>query len=144
MLLKLILVFTIIPVIELAILIEIGSRLGLLMTLAIVIITGITGAVFAKYQGLIVVYRIKRSLNIGHLPADDIISAMLVLAGGLLLLTPGLLTDIAGFSLVIPVSRRIYVRKIKEIFKQTIEKNHSTFTSYNDNSMNNDDDIIDI
>ncbi|UCE19137.1 MAG: FxsA family protein [Gemmatimonadota bacterium] len=106
MLIKLILLFTLIPLVELALLIEVGSRIGIGATLAIVIATGVLGAVLAKSQGLAILHRIRNEISTGQLPADALFDGALILAGGLLLLTPGLLTDALGFSCLIPFSRR--------------------------------------
>ena len=105
MFLRLFLLFTAIPLLELMILIDLGSWIGLAPTLGLVLLTGAAGAWIARLQGLSVLGRIQRELAEGRLPAAELVEGVLVLAGGLLLLTPGLLTDLMGLSLMIPVFR---------------------------------------
>ena len=120
MFIKLFLLFTIIPLIELALLIKIGAYIGVLMTISIVIITGILGAYLAKYEGLSILSQIKTSLNQGEIPTDEMIEGLLILVGGALLLTPGFLTDLLGFSLIIPFTRIIFRKFLKKKFKEKI------------------------
>jgi len=114
----LILLFTLIPIIELAILIEIGKHIGVFYTLAIVIITGVLGAILAKEQGLRTLKKIETDINSGIMPGEQILDAVIILCGGILLLTPGILTDITGFLALIPITRSL----IKKWLKKKIQK----------------------
>ena len=105
MLLKLFLAFTIIPIIEIYLLIEIGSMLGALTAVTLVILTGFLGAFLARMQGLQTLYRIQESLREGRMPSGELLDALLIVIAGLVLLTPGFLTDSAGFLLLIPATR---------------------------------------
>ena len=105
MLLKLFLAFTIIPIIEIYLLIEIGSMFGALTAVALVIFTGFLGAFLARMQGLQTLYRIQESLREGRMPSGELLDALLIGIAGLVLLTPGFLTDSAGFLLLIPATR---------------------------------------
>ncbi len=105
MLLKLFLAFTIIPIIEIYLLIEIGSMFGALTAVALVILTGFLGAFLARMQGLQTLYRIQESLREGRMPSGELLDALLIGIAGLVLLTPGFLTDSAGFLLLIPATR---------------------------------------
>ena len=105
MLLKLFLAFTIIPIIEIYLLIEIGSMFGALTAITLVILTGFLGAFLARMQGLQTLYRIQESLRKGRMPSGELLDALLIVIAGLLLLTPGFLTDSAGFLLLIPATR---------------------------------------
>lgn len=136
MLLRLILLFTIVPLIELSLLIELGRHIGLGSTLAIVIITGVIGAYLAKYEGFKLIYRIRLELKSGRIPAEGLIDGAIILAGGLLLLTPGLLTDTIGFLALIPVTRNYLKQYLKRKFKQKIDsKEIHTFYTIDDNSV---------
>lgn len=106
MLLKLFLAFTIIPIIEIYLLIEIGSMFGALTAVTLVILTGFLGAFLARMQGLQTLYRIQESLREGRMPSGELLDALLIVIAGLVLLTPGFLTDSAGFLLLIPVTRK--------------------------------------
>ena len=105
MLLKLFLAFTIIPIIEIFLLIEIGSMFGALTAVTLVILTGFLGAFLARMQGLQTLYRIQESLREGKMPSGELLDALLIVIAGLVLLTPGFLTDSAGFLLLIPATR---------------------------------------
>ena len=105
MLLKLFLAFTIIPIIEIFLLIEIGSMFGALTAVTLVILTGFFGAFLARMQGLQTLYRIQESLREGRMPSGELLDALLIVIAGLVLLTPGFLTDSAGFLLLIPATR---------------------------------------
>lgn len=136
MLLRLILLFTVIPLIELSLLIELGRRIGLGSTIAIVIVTGIAGAYLAKYEGFRVIFRIRQELSSGHLPAEELLDGVIILSGGLLLLTPGLMTDAVGFLALIPFTRSYIKRYLKSKFKQKIDSQEiHTFYTIEDDSV---------
>lgn len=122
MLLRLILLFTIIPIIELAILIKLGTLIGLGKTLLIVILTGITGAILAKMQGLQILYKIRDEINRGIVPARYLFDGFLIFVAGVLLITPGLLTDIIGFLILIPYTRNALKSWLTKIIQDKIKK----------------------
>jgi len=124
MIFKLFLLFTIVPLIELALLIKIGSYIGVMMTITIVVITGIAGASLARYEGLSVFNQLRSVLSEGDIPTDELIEGLLIFVGGALLLTPGFLTDILGFLLIIPISRRTIREHLKKYFKERIISQH--------------------
>ena len=105
MLLKLFLAFTIIPVVEIYLLIQIGTIFGALTSIALVIVTGFFGAYLARIQGLQTLFRIQKSLREGQMPSSELLDALLIGIAGLVLLTPGFLTDAFGFLLLIPNTR---------------------------------------
>ncbi len=103
---KLLLAFTVIPTVELYLLISIGQLIGPLATVGLILSTGIIGAALTRREGLAVVSTLRADLEKGLPPADHLVEGGLVVAGGLLLITPGVLTDITGFALVQPFTRR--------------------------------------
>ena len=105
MLLKLFLAFTFIPIIEISLRMEIGSIFGALTAVTLVILTGFLGAFLARMQGLQTLYRIQESLREGRMPSGELLDALLIVIAGLVLLTPGFLTDSVGFLLLIPATR---------------------------------------
>ena len=115
--LKLLLAFTIIPIIEIYLLIEIGSIFGALTAIILVILTGFLGAFMARMQGLQTLFRIQESLREGRMPSGELLDALLIVIAGLVLLTPGFLTDSAGFLLLIPITRN----SIKSWLQRKIE-----------------------
>jgi UPF0716 protein FxsA len=119
-LLKLFLAFTIIPFLEIYLLIEIGSYIGAFNTLLIVILTGFLGALLARYQGLKTMLKVRESLTHGEMPAEHLLDALLILLAGIVLLTPGFLTDLAGFIILIPTTRFHFKRWLRKKFDNLI------------------------
>lgn len=120
MLTKLLLLFILLPAIELVLLIEIGQFIGTLPTLALIIFTGVLGAFLAKRQGIQVLTRMRTELQAGQLPADSIFDGVIVLVAGALLMTPGILTDTLGFLCLIPATRRMIKRVIWSLIERSI------------------------
>jgi UPF0716 protein FxsA len=104
---KLLFLFTLVPILELYVLIEAGRQIGTGATIALIIVTGIAGAYLARSQGFNLINRIQRDLNEGRVPAGEMMDGAMILAGGLLLLTPGFCTDLFGFCLLTPATRGI-------------------------------------
>ena len=127
MLLKLILIFTIVPFIELSLLIELGSVIGTLPTILVVVITGVIGAFMARIAGFSVLFKIQENLRQGIFPREEFFDGVLILIGGAFLLTPGLLTDALGFFLLLPRGRSAVKRWLQEILKRRIDKGEITF-----------------
>jgi UPF0716 protein FxsA len=107
MLWKLFLAFTIIPVSEIYVLIAIGGQIGILPSIGLVILTGIVGASLARSQGLQTLGRIRDSFQQGVVPGEELLNALLIAIAGIVLLTPGFLTDAAGLFLLIPATRTL-------------------------------------
>ena len=106
MLLGLFFLFTLVPLLELYLLIRLGTYVGAVDTIAIVIGTGVAGGLLAKSQGLAVLDRMRAELNQGRLPAESLFDGLLILIAGAMLVTPGLLTDGLGLLLLVPWSRQ--------------------------------------
>ncbi len=107
---RLVLLFTLVPAIEIYLLIQVGAGIGAMNTLLLIVATGVVGAHYARLQGFHVLQRLQDSMASGHLPANEILDGALLLLGGALLVTPGLLTDAAGLSLVFPPTRERWKR----------------------------------
>ena len=122
MLFKLGLLFILIPLIELAILFFLSTIIGFWYTILIIIITGFLGAIMARRQGVITLARIRSNLDQGMTPSDELFHGALIVVGGLLLLTPGLITDITGFALLIPHTRRIIGKAIVRQIQRKIQR----------------------
>ncbi|KJS23397.1 MAG: hypothetical protein VR72_00815 [Clostridiaceae bacterium BRH_c20a] len=119
---KLFLAFTLIPLIELALLIKIGQYFGALPTIFLVIITGGIGVFLARNQGVMVLRKIQFELQQGVVPGNSLIDGLLVLVGSIFLVTPGLITDMAGFSLLLPFSRNYLREYLKNKFRELIHE----------------------
>lgn len=103
---RLLLLFIAVPLVELALLIEVGRRIGTLATIALIVVTGIAGAALARHQGLRVLGHVRSELAAGRLPADSLIDGIIILVAAALLVTPGVLTDTIGFLCLVPALRR--------------------------------------
>lgn len=106
MLSRLIFLFVAVPLAELAILLQVGQWIGIGPTFALVVVTGVAGAALARRQGLRAFMAVQRELAEGRLPGRSLLDGLAILVGGAFLLTPGILTDVVGFSLLVPASRR--------------------------------------
>ncbi|MEE2780542.1 MAG: FxsA family protein [Myxococcota bacterium] len=103
----LVFMFTFVPVMELALLVEVGGHLGLFRTLGICFLTGVVGAALARAEGLGVLRRIQEVSARGQLPARELLDGVLIFVAGLVLLTPGFVTDAIGLLLLLPPSRAL-------------------------------------
>ncbi len=120
MFIRLLAVFTVIPLIELIILVKVGSYIGLWPTILIVVLTGIVGASLARYQGFIIINKIRSDVSSGRVPARELIDGLLILIGGIVLLTPGFITDICGFFLLIPFTRNLIKGFVRSRFERMV------------------------
>jgi UPF0716 protein FxsA len=107
------LLFTVVPVLELWLLIRIGGEIGALPTIALLLVTGLAGAWLAKREGRRVLQGWRRAVAEGRMPEEGILSGALVLAGGVLLVSPGVLTDVLGLALLFPPTRRLAARALR-------------------------------
>lgn len=119
---RLALLFVIVPIIELMLLIEVGQAVGLLPTLLLVMTTGIGGALLARAEGVRVFFQFQRELASGRLPGQALLDGISVLIGGAFLLTPGILTDLVGFSLLFPLTRRMLQRRARKALEGQIAR----------------------
>lgn len=117
---RLILLFTIVPLAELYILIKIGTHIGGFNTLLLVVMTAVLGAWLARLQGLRTLQKIQLSLSQGQIPAEELIDGVLILAGGILLLTPGVLTDVFALVLLFPSTRTYFKRWLRRRFDRRV------------------------
>jgi UPF0716 protein FxsA len=109
-------------VIELSLLIKVGTLIGTLNTVVLVITTAMVGSYLVKMEGINVIYRFQQNMQEGIFPAEEILDGAMILVAGCLLVTPGILTDIIGFSFVFPMSRMA----IKRLLRRYIDKKIAT------------------
>lgn len=102
---KLFLLFAVIPVIEIYVLVSVGSVIGSLNTVALVLLSAFVGAWLARQQGLSTMLRVRASLQQGIMPAEEILDAVLIFVAGAVLLTPGFVTDALGLLILFPPTR---------------------------------------
>lgn len=130
MLSRLIFIFVAVPLLELVILLRIGQWIGLGPTVALVVATGVVGAALARQQGLRAFLAVQRELAEGRLPGRSLLDGLSILVGGAFLLTPGVLTDLLGFSLLIPASRRWLQRLARNRLERRIREGTVEFQVY--------------
>lgn len=119
---KLLVLFTLVPLVELALLIKLGGYIGIIPTIAIVAGTGVIGVSLARSQGLELISRVKNQVNSGRVPSDQLLEGVFILIGGAMLLTPGLITDTTGFLLILPFSRKWLRERVKVRIKSWLRK----------------------
>ena len=124
------LLFTVVPFVELYLLIGIGQRVGALPTLGGVLAMGVLGAWLAKREGRRVMRSWQASVAQGQLPEDGILNGALVLVGGVLLITPGVITDAVGLFLLIPPTRRWIAAGLRRALERRMKAGTLRVTSF--------------
>lgn len=115
---KLFLLFVLVPVAEIYVLVTVGSSIGVFPTIALVILTALAGAHLARLQGMSIMLRIRENLDQGFMPAEELLDGLLIFLAGMVLLTPGFLTDIAGLLMLLPATRNIFKRWLRKKFDE--------------------------
>lgn len=109
------------PLLELFILIQMGQLVGLWPTIGLVVLTGFAGATLARLEGLRTLWKIRAELARGRLPGRALFDGLAILVGGALLLTPGILTDLLGFSFLLPPTRRFLLGRIQRSLEERLK-----------------------
>ncbi|GAA0841336.1 membrane protein FxsA [Marinobacter szutsaonensis] len=104
--------FIIMPIAEMAVLIQVGGMIGVLNTIGLVLLTAVIGAWLLRQQGLATLLRARQRLNSGELPAREVAEGLILAVGGALLLTPGFITDTIGFLCLIPGTRHFFAAQV--------------------------------
>lgn len=120
--LRLFLAFTLVPVFELWLLLRIGGWLGAGPTVALVVLTGIVGATLARREGAHAWSAVQTEIAAGRLPGRKLLEALLVLVAGIVLVTPGVLTDAAGLAILVRPVRARLVRYLEERYRTALER----------------------
>ena len=143
---RMLFLFIFLPMVELYLLIMLGSRIGAMPTIGLIVLTGVIGASLARQQGLSVLAKIQREISSGKPPTTELVEGALIVVGGIVLLTPGILTDIFGFSLLIPPFRKALCQKLTASFSKTVGKATGfAHSSKQCSSFRKDaDDVIDV
>ncbi|MDM8546965.1 FxsA family protein [Candidatus Venteria ishoeyi] len=114
------LIFIIVPVIEIYLLITVGSIIGAWITILLIIATAMIGSVLLRQQGISALQRAQHNMQRGEAPAQELLEGLVLLIGGLLLITPGFFTDVLGFICLIPPLRRGLIRFFMQRLLQNI------------------------
>ena len=111
---RLFLLFVGVPLLELFILVQVGQVVGVLPTIGLVVLTGVAGAALARLEGLRTLLKLRSELAGGRLPSGALLDGAAILFGGALLLTPGIVTDLVGFSFLLPPTRKVLLKRIRK------------------------------
>ena len=117
---KLLLLFIVVPIVELILLIQLGGLIGLWPTIGLIVVTGAAGASLARWQGLSVLRQIQLDMASGKLPGGALVDGVIILMAAALMVTPGLLTDIFGFLCLVPSVRGVMKRMLKRRLEKAI------------------------
>ena len=120
MLFRLFLLFTVVPLVEVYLLIKIGSYIGALNTILIILATAFLGAVLARLEGLRTTKHILSNLSQGIVPAEQMVDALFIFVAGVLFITPGVLTDFLALFLLIPFTRTHIKRWLRKKFNRIV------------------------
>lgn len=131
---RLFLLFTIVPLIELYFLIKIGGYIGALNTIVLIVATALLGAYLARLEGLRTLKQINESLSRGILPAEEMVDGLLIFAGGVLLITPGVFTDVLALFLLFPVTRTHIKRWLRRRFDRMVASGNVRIHIHGDSS----------
>ena len=140
---RLLLLFVFLPMIELYLLIMLGARIGPMPTIGLIVLTGVIGATLARQQGLSTLAKIQNELKQGRAPTLELVEGAMIVVGGLVLLTPGILTDIFGFAMMVPGFRRSLAKQFKVRIPNGFSSTSTGFRAQS-NSDKKDDDVIDV
>ena len=116
------LLFILIPIIEIAIFITVGSNIGILNTIAIILLTAIVGIFFVKRKGLNLLFNAQRNMTQGIFPTQEIKGGIFLLISGLLLITPGFFTDCLGFAMFLKPVQDFVSRQASNYFRSRTRK----------------------
>ena len=125
-----------VPIIEIYLFIKIGAQLGAFNTISLILITAMIGVIYARYEGLNTLKSGISQMFKNELPAYEIISGAAIAFAALLLIIPGFATDLLGFLLIFPITRKLFFKKISKKFK----KETSTTKPYIDGEFEDIDD----
>ncbi|MEK4178202.1 FxsA family protein [Aeribacillus sp. FSL K6-1121] len=114
--------FIVAPACEIGVLLLSGKTIGVLPTVLLIILTGFVGAYLAKKQGIQAVRNLQKEIQYGRIPSNAILDAMAILVGGIMLLTPGFISDIVGLFLLFPITRNWVKPFLIQFIKKWIDK----------------------
>jgi len=138
-------IFIIIPVVEITVLIEVGEQLGAFPTVALVILTAAVGASLVRSQGLQTLMNAQSKMQQGQQPGQEVIEGVMLAIAGIMLVTPGFVTDFLGLVLLLPISRQFFASKLLEriIIKNMAQQGQPFNGGFSQQGQEQDSDIID-
>ena len=129
--------FFLVPLVEVYILIQVGSVIGVGWTILLVILTAVIGVNLLRHQGISTLMRANHLMSQGQIPAMEMLEGLVLAVGGALLITPGFFTDVVGFLCLLPFSRQQFIRLL--LLKSSIQ---STYSSHKENVYRQDSKTI--
>jgi len=141
---KLLILFIAIPVIELYLFMTLGKAIGVLETLGIIVVTAILGAWLTKKQGARAMARFQQATAEGRLPHEEVLDGVMILIAGVVLLTPGFLTDAIGFSLLIPPVRAVLRKRLGKSLKDRVQIVTPSGSTAAPRTKRSDDGVIEV
>lgn len=127
---RVVLLLALAPLLELFILIKIGGTIGAVQTVALVVLTAVLGVLLARLEGLRTLQQIRLNLARGIVPAEEMLDGVLIFIGGILLIMPGVLTDLFALVLLIPYARLIFKRWLRRRFDRMVASGHTRIHYY--------------
>ena len=109
--------FIIVPIIEITVLMQVGELIGAWPTIAIVIVSAWLGAKYVRQQGIATLQSVQTKMAQGEMPSSEIVTGLMLLVAGVLLVTPGFVTDIFGLSLLVPAIRHALANSVQKHIK---------------------------
>ena len=122
MLVRLFILFAVVPAIEIYLIIKAGQLIGPLPTVLLLLAISLAGAWLVRSQGFLILRRIQSELAEGRLPAAELLDGAMVLVGGVLLLTPGFFTDLLGILFLIPFTRVVIKQIVRRWLQQRLDR----------------------
>ena len=119
---RLFIVFVLVPLLEMMLLIRLGEVIGFWNTVLLILVTGLLGSALARREGFAVWRRFSEKTQTGQMRGTELIDGLIILVSGALLITPGVLTDVAGLLGLIPPSRALIRRALKKRFERGLEQ----------------------
>lgn len=139
---KLFLLFAILPIVEITVLISVGEQIGGWNTVAIVIVTALAGSYLVRQQGLSTLLNAQQKMQSGNIPGQELAEGLLLVIAGVLLVTPGFITDGLGFLLCLPMTRPVIAKNLlKHLSVQVINQSQNG-QFYSQPQQSDDDNII--
>ena len=127
---KIFLLFALLPILEITILITVGEQIGGWNTVAIVVATAFVGAYLVRQQGLSTLLTAQQKMQSGVIPGQEMAEGLLLVISGVLLVTPGFITDIVGFLLCLPVSRPLIAKALLKQLSLKVVQTHTQQNAY--------------
>lgn len=144
------LLFIIVPIIEITVLINVGEAIGAWNTIGLVLLSAFIGVNMLRHQGLSTLMRAQQRAEMGEIPGQEMVEGIVLAVGGALLITPGFVTDVIGFSCLLPWTRQTFAKSLLGRFTVVASRHHSPHfdtnnygrnPNFNDSSYNNASDF---